>query len=120
MGNLGCWSRSYGPRCASGNDQVRRFLEGETVVMRSFIPVIPLILSTAVDRGSHDWPQLQGDALRSGNAAGSAVKTPLGLAGAIPLTDGIYTAPVIAGGKVFAILYDPYFGGEVRWRRSDD
>src|SRR5262245_26656917 len=74
----------------------------ETVVMNSFTLVIPLILSTAAVRGS-DWPQLQGDALRSGNAAGAAVKTPLGLAGAVPLTDGIYAAPVVAGGKVFAI-----------------
>src|SRR5262245_43973093 len=74
----------------------------ETVVMNSFTLVIPLILSTAAVRGS-DWPQLQGDALRSGNAAGAAVKTPLGLAGAVPLTDGIYAAPVVAGGKVFAM-----------------
>src|SRR5262245_29045650 len=74
----------------------------ETVVMNSFTLVIPLILSTAAVRGS-DWPQLQGDAFRSGNAAGAAVKTPLGLAGAVPLTDGIYAAPVVADGKVFAM-----------------
>src|SRR5262249_43540625 len=75
----------------------------ETVGMKSFTLVIPLILSAAVVRGSDDWPQLQGDALRSGNAAAAAVKTPLGLAGAVPLTDGIYAAPVIADGKVFAM-----------------
>jgi outer membrane protein assembly factor BamB len=71
--------------------------------MKSFTLVIPLILSTAVVRASDDWPQLQGDALRSGNAAGAAVKTPLGLAGAVMLTDGIYAAPVIADGKVFVM-----------------
>src|SRR5207247_5574816 len=72
--------------------------------MKSFTLVIPLMmLSAAVVWGSDDWPQLQGDALRSGNAAGAAVKTPLGLVGAVPLTDGIYAAPVIADGKVFAI-----------------
>jgi outer membrane protein assembly factor BamB len=71
--------------------------------MKSFTLGISLILFAAVVRGSDDWPQLQGDALRSGNAAGAAVKTPLGLAGAVPLTDGIYAAPVVADGKVFVI-----------------
>src|SRR4051812_41030688 len=70
--------------------------------MNSFTLVIPLILSAAAPTGD-DWPQLQGDALRSGNAAGAAVTTPLGLAGAVPLTDGIYAAPVVAGGKVFVV-----------------
>lgn len=70
--------------------------------MKSFILVIPLILSAAAARGD-DWPQLQGDALRSGNAAGAVVKTPLGLVGAVPLSDGIYAALVVADGKVIAI-----------------
>lgn len=72
-------------------------------MIKPFTLVIPLILSAAVVRGSDDWPQLQGDALRSGNAASATVKTPLGLVGAVPLTDGIYAAPVVAGGKVIAI-----------------
>lgn len=71
--------------------------------MKTFTLVIPLILSAATVRGGDDWPQLQGDALRSGNAAHAAVTTPLGLVGAVPLTDGIYAAPVIADGKVFAM-----------------
>ena len=71
--------------------------------MKSLALVIPLLLSAAVVRGGDDWPQLQGDALRSGNAPAAAVKTPLGLVGAVPLTDGIYAAPVVADGKVFAI-----------------
>src|SRR5262245_3322871 len=50
-----------------------------------------------------DWPQLQGDALRSGNAPGAAIQTPLGLAGAVAMSDGIYAAPVVAGGKVFVL-----------------
>lgn len=70
--------------------------------MKSLALVIPLLLSFAV-RASDDWPQLQGSALRSGNAAGAAIKTPLGLAGAVPLTDGLYAAPVVADGKVFVI-----------------
>ena len=37
--------------------------------------------------------------LRSGNAPAAALQTPLGLVGAVPLTDGIYAAPVVADGK---------------------
>src|SRR5436309_1990238 len=96
-------SRPRPRRCASGGDRLKRFGQAVTVVMKSFTLVIPLILSAAAARGSDDWPQLQGDALRSGNAAGAAVKTPLGLMGAVPLTDGIYAAPVVADGKVFVI-----------------
>lgn len=69
--------------------------------MKPVTSLIPLLLCAAVARG--DWTQLQGDALRSGNAPGAAVKTPLGLVGAVPLTDGIYAAPVVADGKVFVV-----------------
>src|SRR3954467_11534200 len=70
--------------------------------MKHVTPLIALLLSAAAARGD-DWPQLQGNALRSGNAPAAAVKTPLGLVGAVPLTDGIYAAPVVAAGKVFAV-----------------
>ena len=71
--------------------------------MKSCTLVVPVILSAAFARGGDDWPQLQGDALRSGNAASAAVKTPLGLVGAVPLTDGVYAAPVLSAGKVFVM-----------------
>lgn len=71
--------------------------------MKACILLLPLFLGTAVARGGDDWPQLQGNGLRSGNAPEASVQTPLGLAGAVPLTDGIYAAPVVAGGKVFVL-----------------
>jgi len=71
--------------------------------MKSFTPLIALLLSAAAARGGDEWPQLQGNALRSGNAPAAAVQTPLGLVGAVPLTDGIYAAPVVADGRVFAM-----------------
>src|SRR5436190_2527519 len=70
--------------------------------MKSCTLVMSLLLSAAAARGG-DWPQLQGDALRSGNAAAAEVRTPLGLAGAVPLTDGIFAAPAVADGKVFVM-----------------
>lgn len=50
-----------------------------------------------------DWPQLQGDSLRSGNAPEVVLSANLGLLGAVPLTDGIYASPVVADGQVYVI-----------------
>jgi len=52
---------------------------------------------------AESWPQLQGDALRSGNAPQRLLPEKLGLLGAVPLTDGIYASPVVADGKAYAI-----------------
>ncbi len=49
------------------------------------------------------WPQFQGDALRSGNAPGVSLQTPLGLIAAIPLTDAIFTSPAVSDGKVLVV-----------------
>jgi outer membrane protein assembly factor BamB len=49
------------------------------------------------------WPQLQVDALRSGNAPGAVLPNKLGLVGAAALSDGIYAAPVVADGKVYVL-----------------
>ncbi len=50
-----------------------------------------------------DWPQVQGDALRSGNASTQALQKSLKLVAAIPLTDAILASPVVTDGKVFVI-----------------
>ena len=50
-----------------------------------------------------DFPQLQGDALRSGNVPGESLKSALGLVAAIPMTDGIYAAPAVSGQTVIVL-----------------
>ena len=50
-----------------------------------------------------DWPQYQGNAYRSGDAAHIQLPDNLGLAGAVAATDGIYAAPVVSDGTVFCI-----------------
>lgn len=57
----------------------------------------------AIADAAADWAQFQGDALRSGNAPDVTLRTPLGLVGAVPLTDGIFAAPVVSDGKVFVV-----------------
>lgn len=49
------------------------------------------------------WPQLQGDALRSGNAPDVELSLPLHINGAAPVTDGIYAAPVVADETVYVV-----------------
>ncbi len=49
------------------------------------------------------WPQLQGDALRSGNVEWAELPQNLGLLGAIPCSDALYAAPVVGGGRVYVI-----------------
>ena len=69
-----------------------------------------------------DWPQLQGDDGRSGNAPGEVLKAPLGLLAAVALTDGVQAAPVVADGVVYVIDGSGVVHGidiasaQVRWR----
>ncbi len=50
-----------------------------------------------------DWPQLQGDALRSGNAPQESLADSLGLRAATPLSDAVLASPVVSEGQVFVI-----------------
>jgi len=62
----------------------------------------PLALLTANAAGE-GWPQYKLDSCNSGNAADRDVTLPLGLAAAAPLGDAIFTAPVVAEGRVYAV-----------------
>ena len=50
-----------------------------------------------------NWPQFKYDCRHSGNVPDRAVSVPLGLIGAIPLTDAIFTSPVVADGKIYVV-----------------
>ncbi|MGB3118390.1 MAG: PQQ-binding-like beta-propeller repeat protein, partial [Verrucomicrobiales bacterium] len=61
------------------------------------------LLSSTTAR-SEEWPQFKFDARHSGNAADRSIDPSLlGLQGAVPLTDGIYTAPVISEGRIYVV-----------------
>ncbi len=68
--------------------------------------LVALVCATGLIAASglaEEWTQLQGDALRSGNAGKVELEASIGLVAAIPLTDGIVAAPVISDGRVFVI-----------------
>ena len=50
-----------------------------------------------------DWLQLKYDSRRSGDVPDRSVTTPLQLEAAVALTDAIFTAPVIADGRVYVV-----------------
>ncbi len=69
-----------------------------------------LALATAafgLDYGSadltEDWPQLKFDSRHSGNVPDRSVTGPLGLVAAAGLTDAVFTAPVVADGRVYVV-----------------
>jgi outer membrane protein assembly factor BamB len=49
------------------------------------------------------WPQFKYDCRHSGNVPDRTMNTPLGLVGAVPLTDAIFTAPVVADNRVYVV-----------------
>jgi outer membrane protein assembly factor BamB len=67
------------------------------------VTVVFLLLLGASPAFADDWLQFKGDGRHSGNAADRAVATPLGLVGAVPLTDAIFTSPVVADGCIYAV-----------------
>lgn len=60
-------------------------------------------VSSSTAFGQSAWSQLQGDALRSGNAPRAELPSKLNLVGSFATTDGIYTAPVVADGVVYVV-----------------
>ena len=50
-----------------------------------------------------DWPQFKYDCRHSGDVPDRSVALPLGLVGAVPLTDAVLTAPVVSEGRVYVV-----------------
>jgi outer membrane protein assembly factor BamB len=62
------------------------------------------LLFLATTALAEDWPQFMFNAAHSGNAAAVDLDVEkLGLQGAVAMTDGIYTSPVVAGGRVYVV-----------------
>jgi len=70
--------------------------------MAGLLAVCLLFGLSAVSAGE-DWRQLKYDCRHSGNVPDRSVSTPLGLVGAVALTDAVFTAPVVAGGRVYVV-----------------
>jgi outer membrane protein assembly factor BamB len=62
-----------------------------------------LATATTTLYAAEDWPQFKFDGRRSGNVSERSVTAPLGLVGAVPLSDAIFTAPVVAGDRIYVV-----------------
>lgn len=67
------------------------------------LSIVLWLASSSIAFAGDQWSQLQGDALRSGNVPHARIPDDLGLIGAVPLTDGIYAAPVVDEGAVYVV-----------------
>ena len=64
---------------------------------------VSLFIGSACAYSAQSWPQFKFDCRRSGNAPDRSLTTPLGLMGAVALTDAIFTAPAVANGRVYVV-----------------
>ena len=53
--------------------------------------------------GGENWLQFKYDCRHAGDVPNRHVTTPLGLIGALPLTDAIFTAPVVADSRIYVV-----------------
>lgn len=61
------------------------------------------LVFSATDSAAEDWRQFKYDRGHCGNVADREVRPPLGLVGAVALTDAVFAAPVLAGGRAYVV-----------------
>ncbi len=72
----------------------------KTIIL--LLTVLSLTLA-ATATAVENWIQFKYDSEHAGNVPDRSVTTPLGLLGAIPLTDAVFTAPVVSEGHVYVV-----------------
>src|SRR6185436_15805735 len=85
-----------------GREQQRKRCRRKPTMKRSGALILFVFLASS-PLFADDWLQFKGDGRHSGNVPDRAVTTPLGLVGAVPLTDAIFTSPVVADGCIYAV-----------------
>lgn len=62
-----------------------------------------VLLAFTANVAAADWPQLQGNARRTGSCEQNVDLAELGLEAAIPLSDAVLAAPVVSGGSIYVV-----------------
>jgi outer membrane protein assembly factor BamB len=65
--------------------------------------MVSLLLATTGAASAEDWLQFKYNAGHSGDVPDRSVTVPLGLVGTVPLTDAIFTAPVVKDERVYVV-----------------
>ncbi len=69
----------------------------------SRLSTLVFLSTVSVISAQESWTQFKYDSRHSGDAADRSIGQNLGLRAAVPLTDKIFTAPVVDGGRVFVV-----------------
>ena len=67
------------------------------------IVILLTLMGMTTAAAAEDWLQFKYDCRHSGNVPDRALTTPLGLIGAVPLTDAVFNAPVVVDGRVYVV-----------------
>ncbi|UCG47255.1 MAG: PQQ-binding-like beta-propeller repeat protein [Phycisphaerales bacterium] len=62
-----------------------------------------LVVQAVIASAGETWEQFKYDSRHSGNVPGRQVTTPLELLAAVPMTDAIFTSPVVTGERIYAV-----------------
>jgi outer membrane protein assembly factor BamB len=73
------------------------------VKTKMILIVVPFLIGLTTAAAEENWLQFKYDCRHSGNVPDRSVTTPLGLIAAVPLTDAVFTAPVVADGRVYVV-----------------
>jgi outer membrane protein assembly factor BamB len=71
--------------------------------MKLILTLSCVLLSTIFAESNEDWLQFKKDFRHSGDVAERSVSTPLGLMGAVGLSDAIFTGPVVSEGRIYVV-----------------
>ena len=75
----------------------------KTLQAKISILVIGFLVVASSAVAAEDWLQFKYDCRHSGNVPDRSITRSLGLIGAVPLTDAVYTSPVVADGRVYVV-----------------
>jgi len=72
-------------------------------IPKTIITLLTVLSLTLAATAEENWLQFKYDSRHSGNVPDRSVTTPLGLIGSVPLTDAVFTAPVVTDGRVYVV-----------------
>jgi len=74
-----------------------------TLQAKQTVLAVLILVQVITVAAAEDWVQFKYDSRRSGNVPDRSVATPLGLMGAVALTDAVFAAPVVADGRAYVV-----------------
>jgi outer membrane protein assembly factor BamB len=82
---------------------IARSRQGRLATLQVFVWLAFVAIGMNVSVLAEDWMQLKFDERHSGNAAERDLALPLGLLGSVPLTDAIFTSPVVVDSHIYVV-----------------